>query len=500
MKKLIALILSLCMLAGMLPAMAETAAEAPAETEKVNMNRLINQILSDILNVVIRVDMEDAKANSAAMPEDSKGNVVTVLKNVLTNIFNAMAENGKENEDLNKLLAILNDPETAKDADEKELDVLSSLVLLAIIADTEEKAAEREEADGAKDIAVANKILNVVYDACKENETLTAAVKATDSKLFEMLEENNKHINEYVEKNGALDVVMIEVDETSYAEFEAEIKKLEDYLNGIEGEKQSALDMLTLIHAVMDDIHEAIDGHAHDDAKEVDHFALVGEMISDLGEAISKINLDEIKEKTGGKLDTTGSVYAVLEKVVKNILADEAAQNKESEETMTGIIEMLGKLGEEDVTEEEAEAVFGLLFVGLAVSAAESATAEDVDAEVDFLRSSHILKAAYETMMENDTIKAALEATGSRLPEMLENTGERLKNYLKDNGTLHVVKDVDEAPFIVFEAEFAKLRDYIAGLEDSKSDKALAVLDLLHEYVDDIHQFVDGHIHEDTEK
>ena len=32
-------------------------------------------------------------------------------------------------------------------------------------------------------------------------------------------------------------------------------------------------------------------------------------------------------------------------------------------------------------------------------------------------------------MLENDTIKAAIEATGSRLPEMLENTGERLKKY-----------------------------------------------------------------------
>lgn len=39
MKKLIALILSLCMLVGMLPAMAETAAEAP--TEPANAERSI---------------------------------------------------------------------------------------------------------------------------------------------------------------------------------------------------------------------------------------------------------------------------------------------------------------------------------------------------------------------------------------------------------------------------------------------------------------------------
>ena len=316
-----------------------------------------------------------------------------------------------------------------------------------------------------------------------------------------MLEGSNGRIKEYVEKNGALDVVTIEVDEKSYADFEAEIKKLEDYLNGTEGHKQGALDLLSLLHAVMDDIHEAIDGHSHDDAKEVDHFALVGEMLNDLGEAISKVDLDKIKEKSGGKLEITGSVYAVFEKVLKNMLADEAAQKPESAETINQVLEMLGRLKEEDVTAEEAEAVFALVFVGLALSGEdESAAAEQVDPEVDFLRSSHILRATYDTMMENDTIKEALEAVNSRLPEMLVNTGEKLKAYLKDNKTLHEVKDVDEAPFVAFEAEFAKLRDYIAGLEEGKRDKALAVLDLLHEFIDDIHQFVDGHAHEEAAK
>ena len=116
---------------------------------------------------------------------------------------------------------------------------------------------------------------------------------------------------------------------------------------------------------------------------------------------------------------------------------------------------------------------------------------------MDFFRSSHILKAVYDTMMENEVITAALEATDSRLPEMLVNSGERLKNYLTDNKTLHEVKDVDEAPFVAFEAEFAKVRDHIAGLEDGTvgKAKALGVLNLLHEYVDDIHQAIDGHTH-----
>ena len=494
MKKLIALIVSLCMLVGMLPAMAETAAEAPAEpaeTEKVDMNHLIDQLLNDVINATIRVDVEESK-KAGATPESSKGNVFTVLHQVLSDIAEAKAAQGKENEDLKKLLTF--DP----NADEKEIEALYAVVLLGLIAEADEKAANQgEEADPAAPIKNANTILKAVYEGCQANETLAAAVKATDSKLYDMLEENNKHIKEYVEKNGALTVVNIEVEEKSYAEFEAEIKKVEDYLNGLEGKKQSALDLLALLHAVMDDIHTAIDGHSHDDAKEVDHTKLISEMMNDLGEAISKIDLDEIKEKTGGNFDTVGSVYAVFEKVVKNILADEAAQQKEGEETLTKILEELGKLGDKDVTEEEAEALFALIFVGIAASEEE---AKEIDPEVDFLRASHILKATYETMMENETIKAAIEATGSRLPEMLVNSGERMKKYLEENKTLHKVEDVDEAPFVAFETEFTKLHDYIAGLEGEHHERALGLLDLLHEFVDDIHEAVDGHTHEDVEK
>ena len=497
MKKLIALIVSLCMLVSMLPAMAETAAEAPAETEKVDMNRLISQLLADIQNAVVRVDLEDMRANSTATAGSSDGSVFAVLKKALTGAAEALAKEGKENEDLNKLLALINDPETAKKTEEKEFQILSALAVQGLKAEAEEAAAV-VAADTAMTISVANSLLKTVLEACKANEALTAAVKATDSKLFEMLEESNKQIKEYVEKNGALTVVTIEVDEKSYDEFEDEIKKLEDYLKGTEGQKQSALDLLSLLHAVMDDVHEAIDGHSHDDAKEVDHYALVGEMLGDLMEAISKVNLDEIREKGGENFNTTGSVYAVLEKVVNNVMADEAIKEKEADEKLTVILETIGELAQLDVTEEEAEAVFASLMA----SEEELKGAKEVDPEVDFLRSSHIMKATYDTMMENEVITAALEATDSRLPAMLEKTGEKLQNYVKNNGTLHELEDVDEAPFITFEAEFAKLRDHIAGLEDGTvgKAKALGVLDLLHEYVDDIHQAVDGHTHEEAAK
>ena len=222
MKKLIALIVSLCMLVGMLPAVAETAAEtpatAPADAEKVDMNHLIDQLLNDVNNAVIRVDVEAAK-KAGATPESSKGNVFTVLVNVLNNIAETKAKRGEENEDLNKLLAILNDREATKDMDEKELDGMASLLLLGIIADADERAAKQEEeADTAISIALANGILKEIYDACQANETLAAAVKATDSKLYNMLLANNERFKSYVEKNGALTVANLEENEKNYAE------------------------------------------------------------------------------------------------------------------------------------------------------------------------------------------------------------------------------------------------------------------------------------------
>ena len=495
MKKLIALIVSLCMLVSMLPAVAET----PAETKKVDMNMLIYKLLFDIQGAVVRVDMEDLKARSTATPGASDGNVFAVLKKVLTDAAEAMDKEGKKIEDMDKLLAYIEDPEITKNADEKEYELLSSLAILAMIENAKEDAAAQEAAEDLMTVAIANNILKRVFAACKENEALNAAVKATGSKLFEMLDKSNTYIKEHVEKVGEVEVVTIEVDEKPYEDFEAEIKKLEDYLNASEGQKQSALDLLSLLHTVIDDVHEAIDGHSHEQANAVDHYKLVGEMLKDLGEAVSKVNLDEIKEKGGDKFNTTGSVYAVLEKVVNSILADEDARKKEAKEELKKILETVSKLAEKDMTEKEAEAVFDLILVGLA---AEATTGDQVDPEAEFLRSTHILKATLDTLLENDVAKTALEATGSTLPQMLENFGQMLAAYVKENGTLHEMKDLPEGPFIAIETEFAKLREYIEGLEDGTPGKAkaLGVLNLLHEYVDDVHQAIDGHAHQEPAK
>lgn len=496
MKKLIALILTLCLLAGVLPAMAETA----PETVPLDMNKLTDQILSDIETAVIRVDMSDPKGKTNAGPDAFKGTVFAVLETVLTEISEVLAAEEKaEAEDVKKVVDLLSSVKTAENVDETELEVMSSMAVLAIMNGAKERA-EKEEKDPASKVSVVNSLVKAVFEAAQENEVLADAVKATDSRLFDMLLQTNSRIREYVENAGSVDTVNAEVNGEPYANFEAEVQKVEEYLKGLEGPKQSALDMLNLLHAVMEDIYMAIDGHSDDHAQPADGFSLVGEMLNDLGNAVIRVNLDEIRGKAGENFNTSGGVYAVLEKTVKNIMDDAAVEKKESDEAMAKILEMIGKLNQADITEDEAEAVFSLLFVGLAASEEESIAAAAGDPAEDFRRASDIMKAAYDTMMENEMIADAVKATESSLPELLQKSNDRLQGYLEKNGTLHLKKDADEAPFVAFEAEFAKVRDHIEGLDAPKRGKALGLLNLVHEFADDIREALEGRTREDAAK
>ena len=51
--------------------------------------------------------------------------------------------------------------------------------------------------------------------------------------------------------------------EEPFEDFETELAKVTDYINEQEGPKQAALDLLNLVHTVVDDVHQALHGHAH---------------------------------------------------------------------------------------------------------------------------------------------------------------------------------------------------------------------------------------------
>lgn len=215
---------------------------------------------------------------------------------------------------------------------------------------------------------------------------------------------------------------------------------------------------------------------------------LVGTFISDIEKAAAEVDLKEKEAATGTEYSEKGTVFTLLEDILKDVDAKEA----QASDAVNKILEGLASLDE--AQEGELDDLLSLGVVGLLGEVDEIPDEDDMpsDAEAANLVASFV----YETAKENEQIAGAVEATGSRLFEVLANSSNQLKELLNDDGTMNVVKDAAEEPFTVFEEELAKVRDYIAG-QDGPKQAALDVLDLLHQIVDDIHFSVHGHTHVD---
>ena len=312
MKKLIALLLTLCMMAGVLPALAETTPAAAPETAPLDLGKLSDKILETIINSVINVSLADAQANPSEDPDAYKGTVFAAMEKVLTRIMEVMVKDeSEEAEDLKKVVELLAAAREGGEVDEQELDTVSALVLAAILAAAQEKA-QTGEVDVAMKVSVVNDMVMTVFETAQENALLAEAVKATESRLFSMLQMTNSRIMDYVEKTGEVNTVYADVDEAPFERFEAEVRKVEEYINGTNVRKQGALDILNLLHAVMDEIHTAIDGHSHADDYQSAAFKTgaafgmnMDDVITVLGRAAYKIENDD----TLGPVDFTELEY-----------------------------------------------------------------------------------------------------------------------------------------------------------------------------------------------
>ncbi len=87
-----------------------------------------------------------------------------------------------------------------------------------------------------------------------------------DSSLFEILDNNADELKPYVNEDGTMNVVT-DMSEESFEAFEEELAKVEEYINGMEGPKQAALDLLDLVHSIQDDIHNTVHGHTHEEVE-----------------------------------------------------------------------------------------------------------------------------------------------------------------------------------------------------------------------------------------
>ena len=233
-------------------AAAESTESAGAEeTDEVDFRTLVETMVAEIEKAAAEVDLEK-KEESLGKDFSEDGTVFSILENIVKDVEEKRTAEGKDLGD--NLTQVLEALTNLGETDEAELDALLEEGIHG--TDTEEEAADdAEEEDPMAESIIANLVAGFVFEAAKENEQIAEAVEATGSNLFEIL------MGDETEEADAdlLDLVA----EEPFEDFETELAKVTDYINEQEGPKQASLDLLNLVHEIVDDIHQSLHGHTH---------------------------------------------------------------------------------------------------------------------------------------------------------------------------------------------------------------------------------------------
>ena len=195
------------------------------------------------------------------------GTLFTLLGDILTDITERRSEEGaEEDEAVSQALEALASLEDA-DADEDELDSLVATLLLGLAADDADEDLEEDltEDNEPEFVDISNAVVTFIIETAQENELIEEAVNETGSKLFDTLSDLSSKLEAAVNEDGTLDLTDSEV-EIPFDEFEEELPDIMDYINNQDGPKQAALDVLELLHGIVDELHITIDGHSHEGA------------------------------------------------------------------------------------------------------------------------------------------------------------------------------------------------------------------------------------------
>ena len=224
-----------------------TESTTAEETDEVDFRALVEKMVAEIEKAAAEVDLEK-KEETLGKDFSEDGTVFSILENIVKDIEEKKTAEGKDlGDDLTQVLdALANLGET----DEAELDALLEEGIVE-----EDAEAEAEEESTPDDGTIANLVAGFVFEAAKENEQIAEAVKATGSNLFEILMGDESEEAEA----DLLDLLA----EEPFEDFETELTKVTDYINEQEGPKQAALDLLNLVHTIVDDVHQALHGHVH---------------------------------------------------------------------------------------------------------------------------------------------------------------------------------------------------------------------------------------------
>ena len=235
---------------------AESAAEeAESDAEEVDFRELVKAYMTEIGEAVANVDL----AEKIALTGDEfseEGTVFTLFEDILTDIVERMNADGTENDSIiDKALEAIS---SLGEMEEAELDGTLAEALQSILGN------EEGEDTGALDIEISNAIVTFVVETAKANKMIANAVKETGSKLFESLADISKQLQPFVNDDGTIDIVD-DGSEASFEKFEAELAKVTDYIRNQDGNKHAALDVLELLHNIVDEFHSTVHGHVHED-------------------------------------------------------------------------------------------------------------------------------------------------------------------------------------------------------------------------------------------
>ena len=244
------------------------AEEAESAAEEVDFRELVKAYMTEIGEAVANVDL----AEKIALTGDEfseEGTVFTLFEDILTDIVERLNADGVENDSI--IDQALEAISSLGEMDESELDGTVAEALQSILGN--------EEGEGSGlDLDISNAIVTFVVETAKANKMVANAVKETGAKLFESLTDISKQIQPVVNDDGTMDVVD-DGSEESFEKFEAELEKVMDYVRQQDGNKHAALDILELLHNIVDEFHYTVHGHAHEDMEKL----LLGERFHNSG-------------------------------------------------------------------------------------------------------------------------------------------------------------------------------------------------------------------------
>ncbi len=477
MKKLLALVLTLCMALSILPAMAETT--TPAE-EDAKLSELLKELFTDIQTSVASVDLSKLSDQSLSGEDSNYAVFEQVLENILKDV-------GEEAEGVKEALEFIEGlKETIGEDAQETAEAIFSMILLGL-------AGEEEEADKDVDVEEAiGGIIRALTEALEENDLIAKAVEETGSALFDLIASTYQHIRD---EAAAGKEPYEALGEEIFASFEAEIAKVLEYLKGLDADQHpnKALDLVELFHEAIDDIHKYVDGDELHEEEEWDADELIQELLGTVMDAVMGANIAEIKEKAGENFEMDGGVFGLYEKILAQISEEMEKQQAEAGKGLMDVLAFLGTL--EETAEISAEDVTAL-FSALAQEIESHGDAgEEKDPEVSVQHVAELLTAVFETLEENQQIMDAVKETGSKAVEMLTGLAEVILKSAEESGVFEEITEKGEEAYQQFESELAKITAYLEGNNAEGATKSLRFLELVHDMVHDVHSALTGHEH-----